>query len=134
VIVDHQAIGQFHQGGGRSGFRRVDSAGDVVDGRRCRDQFFRLRVIHVQRPRIAKFGEAVGVFLQFGHQHFGRDGHRDHLAAFFGLADRKHFDAGARFFEHPHVLVDLFGVGQFVRCARDVAKHRLRRRNRLRRR
>jgi len=82
----------------------------------------------------ASFGEARAVLLEFGDDRLRRDRDCDHLAAFFGLADREDFHARARLLEPPHVVVDLFGVGQLAGRAGDVSEHGLRRRHRFRRR
>src|SRR5207237_751512 len=77
--------------------------------------------------------QALAVLLELRHDLVGRNRHGDHLAPFFGPADRVHLHAlRRRFLQHAHVLIDLFGVRQPAGRAGDVAAHRLRRRNRLR--
>ena len=135
VIVDDEAIGELHQRRGRARFRRVNRAGDVVDGRRLLHERLRLRVVHVDRARVAEFRQTLAVLLELRHDLVGRNRHGDHLAPFFGPADRVHLHAlRRRFLQHAHVLIDLFGVRKPAGRTGDVAEHRLRRRNRLRRR
>ena len=43
AFVDGQSVGEFHQRGGRAGFRRVNGAGDVVNGNGLRRRVRRLR-------------------------------------------------------------------------------------------
>jgi hypothetical protein len=132
VVVDDQPVGQLHQGGRRSGLGRMNRAGDVVDRHRAVEQLLGLSVVEIDGPRIGELRQAGAVVLQLRHDCFRGDRDRDHLAPFFGPADRVHLDARARFLEQAHVLVDLFGVRKLARRAGDVAEHLFRRRHGLR--
>ena len=121
-IIDGEAIGQLHQRCRRAGFDGVDGAGDVVDRVRLIDQRAGLGVVEIDGARIAELGQTllvgIGVLQQVG---IG-NGHRDHLAAFFGVADGEDLHARAGSGKHAEVLVDVFGVGQHVGRAGDIAR------------
>ena len=135
TLVNREAIDQLHQRGRRAGLRRMNRARDVVNRRRSRHDPVRLRVVHIDRARVRQLRQVRAVRVELREVRLGRNGDRDHLAAFFGLADRHHLDAlRRRLLQHPHVLVDLFGVRELPRRARDIAENGLRGRNALRRR
>ena len=122
-VVDGEAVGELHERGGRAGFRRVDGAGDVVDGHRGVDEGFGFGVIEVDLAGVAELGETRLVFGGVG-QDFGiGDGGGDHLAAFFRVADGIDLDAWAGGLKQAEVFIDILGVGQEIGRAGDVAKH-----------
>ena len=121
-VVDGQAIGELHQGGGRAGFRRVNGAGDVVDGPGLVDELAGGGVVEVDGAGVRQLGQAGVVGLGAGEQFRVGDGGGDHLAAFFRVADGEDLDAGTGGLEEAEVFVDIFGVGKHVRRAGYVAE------------
>ncbi len=93
-VVYSQAVSQFHQCGGRAGFRRMDGAGDVVNRKRLADQGLRLGVIQLQAPGIGKLRQTCAVLFGLSKQRRIGDRDGDHLAPFLGMADRKTFTRG----------------------------------------
>ena len=77
----------------------------------------------------ASFVSRARFSSSFDNQLLGGDRDGDHLAAFFGGADRKDFHARAGALEHAHVLVNIFGVRQLAGRAGNVAEHGFRRRH-----
>ena len=104
ALVDRQAIDELHQRSRRSGFRRVNRTGDVVDRHRLIDELVGLGVVRADRARIGELGQPRAVLVELRQVGFRRDRDRDHLAAFFGLADGEHLDPRAGLLDHPHVL------------------------------
>ena len=129
AFVHRQPVRKFHQRGRRAGFRRMNCSGNVVNRNSLRDDFVGFRVVQLQRARIAELRQLGAVFFQLFQILFGRNRHRDHLAAFFRRSNRKNFHARAGLLQHPHVFVHVFRVRQNSRRARHVAQHRFRRRN-----
>ena len=103
---------------------------DVVDGKRCFDQPVGFGVIHVDRSRVGEFSQPGAVFIELRQQTFGSNGHRDHLAALFGCADGKDFNARGGLSQHAHVAIDICGIRQLARRSRNVAEHSFRCRHR----
>ena len=100
----------------------MNGPGDVVDGVGLVNQRAGLGVVEVDGARIAELGQAllvgVGVLKEVG---IG-DGHGDHLAAFFGVSDGDDLYARAGSRKQPEVFVDVFGVGQHIGRAGDIAQ------------
>ena len=132
ALVHGQPVRQFHQRGGRAGFGRMNGAGDVVNRRRGGDELVGFGVVHLYGARVGELRQPRAVLVELRDQLLRRHGHRDHLAAFFGLADAEDLHARAGLLQHPHVAVDFVRVGQNPRRAGDVAKHGLRSRHGLR--
>ena len=131
AFIDRQAIGKFHQRGGRAGFGRVDRAGDVIDGNGFGDEFVGFGVIELDGARDRQASPGAGDFVEIFQVGFRRDGHGNHFAAFLGGADGENFHARRGLLEQAHVLVDVFGVGKDSRSAGDVAEDNFRSRNGL---
>src|ERR1019366_301307 len=126
ALVHGQALGELHEGGGCAGFRGMDGAGDVIDGRGGGDQLIGLGVVKLDGARVGEFGEAGAVFVEPGEQGLRGDGHGDHFAAFLGLADAEDLDARGGFLQQAHVAIDVGRVGQDAGRSGDIAQHRLR--------
>ena len=129
AFVDGEAVSEFHERGGRTGFGRVNGAGDVVDGNGVGDEFVGFSIVEMDSARIGELSETLVILLEIFEIGFGGDGNGDHLAAFFGGADGENLHTGRGFFEKAHVLVDIFGVGKNAGRASDVAEDRFGSRN-----
>src|SRR5215813_15462682 len=95
TFVNGQPVSQLHQRRRRTGFGRMDSAGDVIDRNRIGDDLFGFVVIQVDYARVGELRQPVAVLRYLRNVGFGADRHGDHLAPLFGLADRIDFDARA---------------------------------------
>ena len=110
----------------------MNRTGDVVHRHRLIDELVRLGVVHRDRARIGELGKPRPILLELSDVRFGRHRDREHLASFFGLADRVHLHPRAGLLDHPHVLVDLVRVRELSGGAGDVTENGLRRRHGLR--
>ena len=122
AVVDREAIRELHERGGRAGFRRVNRAGDVIDGRGLRHEAVGLGVVELDGARIGELRETRAVFVEVLEIFFGGDGDSDHFAAFFGGADGEDPRARGGLLEKAHVFVHIFGVGEDAGRAGDVAE------------
>ena len=122
TFVDGKAVSQFHQCGGCARFRRVDCAGNVIDGDGFGDEFVGFGVFEMDGARVGEFRKALAVLLEVFEIGFRRDGHGDHFAAFFGGADGDDFYARRGFLEQAHIFVHVFRVREDAGSAGDVAE------------
>ena len=65
AVVDDEAISQFHQRGWRTGFGRVNRAGDVIDWKRSGDEAIGFGFVHVDRSRIGELRESRAILFEF---------------------------------------------------------------------
>ena len=123
ALIHGEAVGELHQGRGRSGLSRVNGAGDVVDRHGFLHELGGLRVIEIDRARIAELGQLGFVLFVLRHQGVAADGDRDMVATLFGLANVPGAHAlRHRLGQQAHVVVDLVRIRQLGRRARDVAE------------
>ena len=122
-IVDGQAIGELHQSRGGAGLGGVNGAGDVVDGPGLVDEQAGLGVVEADFARVGKLGQARVILFRASEKLGIGDGGDDHLAAFLSVADGEDLHAWTARLQQAKILVDIFGVGQHVGRARNVAEN-----------
>ena len=129
AFIHRQPVRQFHQRRRRARLRRVNRSGDVVNRYRLGHDAVRLRIIHLDRPRIGQLRQQRPIRIQIFQILRRRNRHRDHLPALFRLPDGENFHPRTGLLQQPHVFVDFLGVRQNSRRARHISQHHLRRRN-----
>ena len=87
ALVNGQPVRQFHQRRRRTGFGRMDRAGDVINRDRSGDDLLRFVVVQVDRARVGQLRQLSAVLFDLGDVGLGADRDGDHLAPLFGLAD-----------------------------------------------
>ncbi len=131
-IIHCQPIRQLHQRSRRTRLRRVDRARDVVHRERLRHQRLRLRIVHADRARIRQLRQSRIIFFHLLDERNIADRRRNHLAAFFRLADTEHLHPRRTRSQQAKVLVDILGIRQHVRRPSNIAQHLRGRRHRRR--
>src|SRR5882724_13433519 len=63
TVVNGQPVSQFHQGGWRTGFRRVDRAGYVIDGKGRRHKLVSFSVVHIDSAWVGKSAQPLTVLI-----------------------------------------------------------------------
>ncbi len=129
-LLDRQPVGELHHHLGAAGLGRVDGPGRVVERLALRDQLLRLALR--EPARIGELGRDVAIVIQVANRLGVGDCDDDHLPALFTLPHREDLDARRSLRQRPHVLGNVFGVGQMPLGAGDVAMVRERRRHRRR--
>ena len=99
----------------------MNSAGDVVHGKALLRERRRL-VVRDAGTRVGEAREPGIVRVHLLEQRLIPDRRRDHLAAFLALANGEHLHARRVLLQFAEVGVDLLGIGQLARRARDIAK------------
>ena len=118
-VFHRQPVHELHQHLGAPRFGRMHRAGGVVHRLAFRDEPFRL--LAGGSSRIGETARDLFVMLEIGDVLLARHRHQDHLAALFAFSDGEDLHARRCRFEGAHVSVDVFGVGQMVLRAGDVA-------------
>ena len=116
-LLDHEAISQFNQHFGPTGFRRMDAAGDPVN-RLCRVNQ-RLRLFLRDLSRIAELSKHAFVAIEILDGVLIGEGKEDLVASLFGLPDLPKLRARRCLSERFVVAIDILRISQLTRSAGD---------------